>query len=38
MAQTFMLRRMTTNMKQQAGTAAQELTTGYTSNITRKEL
>lgn len=36
MAQTFMLRRLTTSIKQQASTAAQELTTGYTSNITRK--
>jgi len=36
MAQTFMLRRLTNSMKQQASTAAQELTTGYTSNIARK--
>lgn len=36
MVQTFMLRRLTTSMKQQANTAAQELTTGYTANIGRK--
>jgi flagellar hook-associated protein 3 FlgL len=36
MAQTFMLRRLTTSIKQQASTAAQELTSGYTSNIARK--
>lgn len=36
MAQTFMLRRLTTSMKQQASIAAQELTTGYTANIGQK--
>lgn len=36
MAQTFMLRRLTTSMKQQANTAAQELTTGYTASIGQK--
>ncbi|WP_050525283.1 flagellin [Pseudorhodobacter ferrugineus] len=36
MAQTFMLRRMTTSLKQQANTAAQELTTGYSANIGQK--
>lgn len=36
MAQTFMLRRLTTSMKQQANIAAQELTTGYTANMGRK--
>lgn len=36
MAQSFMLRRLTTNMKKEANTAAQELTTGYTANIGQK--
>ena len=36
MAQTFMLRRQTTRMKQEASVAAQELTTGYTANVGRK--
>jgi flagellar hook-associated protein 3 FlgL len=33
MAQSFMLRRFTTSMKQSATIAAQELTTGYTASI-----
>lgn len=36
MAQTFMLRRLTTSLKQQANTAAQELTTGFAANIGQK--
>lgn len=36
MAQTFMLRRMTTGMKQDAGIAAQELTTGRSMDVSQK--
>lgn len=36
MAQTYMLRRLTNSMKQQALTAAQEVTTGYSANISQK--
>lgn len=36
MSQTFMFRRLTTSIKQDATTAAQELTKGYTTNIAKK--
>lgn len=36
MAQSFMLRRLTASIKNEANTAAQELTTGHTANIGRK--
>lgn len=36
MAQTFMLRRMTTSLKQETRVAAQELTTGHSADVSRK--